>query len=168
MCYKTTVLQCEDGYRVYLNKRNLEKLQSNCANETDAVPTSPSGDRILQSPRYGCRKPHYDKFFPYRRNEFCLYDISVPNCPSGRVIVHNNEHYTQELEQRQRYRICSDYLQLFTESTAYSRYCESELSRINLEIPATHFTALFWTDTSVNELGFRLSVSCVTDQNSDV
>lgn len=168
VCYKTTVLQCGDGYRIYLNKRNFQKLQSKCPNETDSVLTSPSGDKVLQSPRYGCRKPPFNRrniFFPYRRKEFCLYDVSVPDCPSGRVRIHNDEHYTQELEQRQRYHICSDYLQMFTDTAASKRYCDSELSRINLEIPATRFTALFWTDTTVNQLGFRLSVSCIDEDS---
>lgn len=163
LCYRTTVYQCDDGYRIYLNKRNFQRLKSACPNETKTVLTSPSGDRILQSPRYGCRKPPQSRttFYPYRKREFCLYDISIPDCPSGRVRIHNNEHYAQELEQKQRYHICTDYLEIFANSTSSEQFCDSELSRINLEIPATRFTALFWTDTSVNKLGFRLSVSCV-------
>lgn len=158
MCYKTTVAQCVDGYRVYLSRRNQQTLQSHCENETDLVPESSSGGRFLQSPHYSCEKPPYNK---YHNSEFCLYDISIPDCPSGRVIVDNELHYTQELEQRQRYHICSDYVQLFTDSTASDRYCDTELSRIKLELPTTQFTALFWADISFNKLGFKLRVSCV-------
>ena len=158
--------QCADGYRVYLNRRNLETLQLSCPNETNVAPISPSGGRFLQSPRYDCRKGAGNKFFMYRRSDFCLYDISISDCPSGRVLIDNGLHYTQEIERRQRYHMCSDYLQFFTNSTTSDRFCDSELSRIKLELPVTQFTALFWTDTSVNRLGFKLRVSCLDQKES--
>ena len=171
MCYRTTVAQCEDGYHIYLNKRNLETLQMSCPNETNEIPLSSSSSaaRFLQSPRYSCQKPPYgrrDNLFTYRKSDFCLYDIFIPDCPSGRVVIENKMHYTQELERRHRYHICSDYLQFYFNATASKRYCDTELSRIELEIPTTHFRALFWTDTSFNKLGFKLRVSCV-HQDSD-
>lgn len=152
--------QCDDGYRVYLNRRNLESLQLSCPNETNDVPISPLGGRFLQSPRYDCRKGADNKFLMYRRSDFCLYDISIADCPSGRILIDNELHNVQEIERRQRYHMCSDYLQIFTNSTTTDRFCDSELSRIKLELPVTQFTALFWTDTSVNKLGFKLRVSC--------
>jgi hypothetical protein len=166
VCYKTTVLRCEDGYRIYLNRRNPLTLQSACPHESDALPLAPSNGVFLQSPRYGCRNSILERennFFKYRKSEFCLYDVSLPNCTSGRVVIDNELHNTQELERRQRYRICSDYVQFSTSSTSSEKYCDSELSRLKLEIPSTHFTALFWTDTSYNKLGFKLRVSCVNE-----
>jgi hypothetical protein len=170
VCYKTTVVQCADGYRVYLNRRNQERLQFSCPNETITVPLSPSGERFLQSPRYDCRKVMYgtrNKFFRYRKSDFCLYDVSIADCPSGRVVIDNELHNMQEVERRQRFHMCSDYLQFFTNTTASDRYCDSELSRLKLELPVTRFTALLWTDTSINKLGFKLRVSCM-DQSEIV
>jgi hypothetical protein len=161
VCYKTTVYQCQDGYRIYLNRRNPHNLLSPCANETDEIPPSPLGGRFLQSPRYGCfNSPDNNNFMNYRNSEFCLYDLSLPECTSGRLVIDNALHYTQEMERRQRYHICTDYLQFFTDGTPYQRFCDSELSRLKLEIPNTRVTVLFWTDTSYNKLGFKLRVTC--------
>ena len=160
MCYKTTVVHCSDGYLIYLNKRNPLIIQSSCSNETNDIPPVSPGVRFLQSPRYDCTIPHLNRFFRYRRSEFCLYDISMPDCPSGKVVIDNTLHYIQQLEQRHRYHICSDYLQFFTNSSSSEKYCDSELSRLKLEIPQTHFQAVFWTDTSINRQGFKLKVSC--------
>ena len=152
--------QCEDGYHIYLNRRNLLTLQASCPNETDELPELPTGERFLQSPRYGCVNPENDRQLRYRKSELCLYRISMPECTSGKIVIDNELHYTQEIERWQRYNICTDYLQIFADSFVSERYCDTELSRSRLEIPATEFTALFWTDTSVNRLGFKLRVSC--------
>ena len=157
------MLQCPESYEVYLNYRNIQTLRSSCPNETDSIPQSPFGGVFLQSPRYDCRNTLLNRANKYRKSEFCLYDVSLPECLSGRVVIDNDLHLTQEMERRQRYRICSDYLQFFTENSASKRFCDSELSRLKLEIPNTRFTALFWTDTSYNKLGFKLHVSCVED-----
>lgn len=161
VCYKTTLEQCEDGYHIYLNKRNLLTLQSSCPNETDTIPFTPTGELYLQSPRYGCKNQNNNRPLRYRKSEFCLYNISLPNCTSGQVVIDNDLHYTQEIERQQRYRICTDYLQFFSDSFVSKRYCDTELSRTKLEIQSTQFTALFWTDTSINKLGFKLRVSCL-------
>ena len=160
MCYKTTVFQCPDGYRIYLHPRNSETLPSSCTNETDEIPTAPFGGRFLQSPHYECVNPSENTILNYRKSEFCLYDLSLPECASGRIVIDNDLHYTQEMERRQRYHICTDYLQFFTDTTPYKRFCDSELSRLKLEIPSTRVTAIFWTDTSHNKHGFKLRVTC--------
>ena len=162
VCYKTTVLQCPDSYQVYLNLRNPDTLATSCPNETNSVPQSQLGGLFLQSPRYMCSSRE-NNFFKYRKSEFCLYKLSLPECLSGKVVIDNDLHMTQEMERRQRYHICSDYLQFFTENSASKRYCDSELARIKLEIPSTQLTALFWTDTSYNKLGFKLHVSCLEE-----
>lgn len=159
VCYKTTIVHCADGYQVYLNLRNSNIIQSSRLNETDQIPFIAPGVLFLQS-------PHYDRFYRYRRNEFCIYDISLPDCPSERVVVDNALHYTQLLEQRHRYNVCSDYLQFFMGSSVSEKYCNSELSRLKLEIPQTRFQAVFWTDTSINRKGFKLRVSCANHLKS--
>ena len=41
---------CDDGYRVYLNRRNLDTLVTSCPNESDAFPISSQNEKFLQSP----------------------------------------------------------------------------------------------------------------------
>ena len=166
VCYRTTVAWCDDGYRVYLNRRNLDTLVTSCPNESNAFPISSQNESFLQSPRYGCYKSEEDEqFFTYRKSDFCLYNISVPNCASGKVIIDNELHNTQELERKLRDHICSDYLQFYYENESSLRYCGTELSRIKLEIPTSQFLAVFWTDTSINKLGFKLRVRCLNQKD---
>ena len=159
VCYRTTVTKCDGEYSVYLSNHTEE---TPCAGESnELLPVSNSSNAIfLQSPRYGCGNKDD---FTYRNNEFCLYDISIANCTSGMVVVDNELHFAQELEQKLRNNICSDYLQFYYGSSSSARYCSSDLSRLKLEIPATDFTAIFWTDASITKLGFKLRVRCLEE-----
>lgn len=163
VCYKTTVVHCSDGYHIYLNRRNPQVILSSCLDETNYIPLASPDVRFLQSPRYDCTNPQLNR---YRKDEFCLYDISLPNCSSGKVVIDNMLFNTQQLEQHHRYYICSDYLQFFTNSSASKKYCGSDLSRLKLEIPQTRFQAIFWTDSSINRQGFKLRVSCANHMDN--
>ena len=130
-----------------------------CPGRTTELPlvNRSSTDRFIQSPRYGCEKD--DHLHTYRKSDLCLYNVSIPDCASGKLVIDNKLHESQELERRIR-NVCSDYVQFYHGKSCSVRYCGTELSRINLEIPATNFLAVFWTDTSYNKLGFKLRVRC--------
>ena len=144
-------------------------LQRKCPDETEMIRTTESNgtDRILQSPRYGCRKGRGSgNHYAYRRSDLCLYNVSIPNCESGSLIIESASDNDQELEGRLRNEngqiICSDYLQFFYGSSRTKRYCGTELSLLlPLEIPATQFMAVFWTDPAINKLGFKLRARCL-------
>ena len=172
ICYRTTVDKCETDYRVYLNQRNLERERRNCPEESEEILTTNSNGtkRILQSPRYGCRKGRgTGNLYSYRRSDLCLYNVSIPFCESGSLLIESASESDHELEDRMRdengHVICSDYLQFFYGNSRTSRFCGTDLSlHLPLEIPATQFMAVFWTDPEVNKLGFNLRASCVTTQ----
>ena len=171
ICYRTTVDKCGTDYRVYLNQRNLKGLQKKCPAESEEIPTTNSNgtERILQSPRYGCRKGRgTGNLYAYRRSDLCLYNVSIPFCENGSLLIESASESDHELEDRLRDEngevICSDYLQFFYGNSRTSRYCGTDLSLLlPLRIPATQFMAVFWTDPEVNKLGFKLRVSCDPD-----
>ena len=171
ICYKTTVDKCGTDYRIYLNRRNLKKLQRSCPTESEEILSSNSNEseRIFQSPRYGCRKGRgTGNLYRYRRSDLCLYNVSIPFCESGSLLIESASENDHELEDRIRsendHFICSDYLQIFYgNSSKTSRYCGNDLSlHLPLEIPTTQFMAVFWTDPDINKLGFSLRASCIS------
>lgn len=111
-------------------------------------------------------------FHNYRPREFCLYNISIQNCQSGRVLIETQEQDppVQEqdppvVEERDVNGTCSDYLQFYYKvdnSTAKTRrYCGVDFDAPILDvIPSTQFIAVFWTDISHSYLGFSLRVRC--------
>ena len=159
--------KCGNDYRVYLNLRNLTRVQRTCPNEREILPTTQSdgSDRLLQSPRYGCRKGKgTGSLYEYRRSDLCLYNISIPNCESGFVRIQSFSGGDHEIERRRRDTgglVCNDYLQFFYGGLRTERFCGTDLTlKLPLLIPATQIMAVFWTDPVVNEPGFNLRVSC--------
>ena len=124
---------------------------------------------IYGSPRYQCRKRN-GRFYQYRNRELCLYNISVPDCKSGRVLIQQAEGSPLQLEGRGENGNCIDYLQFYYDSRGRNsiehtnRFCGVELkSRTDddtIVLPTTNFLALFWTDTQNNYVGFGLRARC--------
>ena len=168
ICYRTTVDKCDNDYRIHLNHRNLKGLLKNCPDESDNLQTTNENgtDRILLSPRYGCRKGKGSgNLYNYRRSDLCLYNISIHNCESGILIIESVSESEQELEGRLRddngQIVCTDYLQFYYNNSRTGRFCGEELSLLlPIEIPATQFMAVFWTDPAINKLGFKLRARC--------
>ena len=164
VCYKTSVDQCGNEYRIFLNRRNLKR---SCPLETEDLRSITETEKLLQSPRYGCRKGHGSgNHYGYRPSDFCLYNVSIPSCESGSLLIESATDNDQELETRLRDEnndfVCSDYLQFYYGNSSTQRYCGTELSlMLPLQIPDTQFLAVFWTDPSVNGLGFKLAVRCL-------
>ena len=173
ICYRTTVDSCGTDYRVYLNRRNLKGLQKKCPEESEDILTTDSNgtERILQSPRYGCRKGRgTGNLYSYRKSDLCLYNVSIPVCENGSLLIESASESDHEIEDRMRdengHTICSDYLQFFYGNSKTIRYCGTDLSLLlPLQIPATQFMAVFWTDYEVNKLGFKLKASCLPNDN---
>ena len=114
ICYRTTVDMCGTEYReyrLYLNKRNFQGLLRNCPNERQDL-LAQGTEVVFQSPRFQCRKRNR-RFYQYRNRELCLYNISVPNCVSGRVHIQQAESTPPELEERAENGKCLDYLQFY-------------------------------------------------------
>jgi hypothetical protein len=165
VCYKTTVYECNDSdYRVYLKPRNMTVLQNQCPGESptgDLRQISHSNTVVFNSPRYGCINPN-KKRLRYRKSEFCLYNISIPDCWAGVVTIESSVDM-QSLQERDDDGKCRDYLQFFSGSFTSQRYCGSELSTsegFELTVPSLQFLAVFWTDSGVNAPGFQLTASC--------
>ena len=121
---------------------------------------------IFPSPRYQCQKRN-GRIYRYRNKELCLYNISVPNCDSGRVFIQPVENKPQELEERLENGECVDYLQFFYDGSEgnsvkrTNRFCGTELNEeSHIPLPTTNFLALFWTDTLHNSVGFDLRAIC--------
>ena len=152
---------------MFLNRRNIKGLQRICPHETEALRSLSESDVLLQSPRYGCRKGRGSgKLYGYRNSDLCLYNISIPSCVNGTILVESISDSDHEIEPAIRNKdgniVCTDYLQIYhNSSTSQLRYCANDLSLMQLQIPATQFLAIFWTDTSVNEPGFKLRASCL-------
>ena len=166
VCHRTTVDKCGSDYRIFLNRRNVQGLLRKCPEESETLRTTDNSDRILQSPRYGCRKGRGSgNHYAYRRSDLCLYNVSIPECESGSLIIESATENDHELEGRLRdengHVICSDYLQFYYNGLRTQRYCGTELSLLlPLHIHATQFLALFWTDPAINKLGFKLRARC--------
>ena len=108
-----------------------------------------------------CINPN-KKRLRYRKSEFCLYNISIPDCWAGVVTVESSVD-VQSLQERDDDGKCRDYLQFFSGSFTSQRYCGSELSTsegFELTVPSLQFLAVFWTDSGVNAPGFQLTASC--------
>ena len=171
VCYKTTIDKCGSQYRVYLNRRNLANLQKKCGTERENLAEG-EDSVVFPSPRYNCTKKRGHKYI-YRRSELCLYNISIPNCESGRVTIESpsGDGFRQELQERIQSHnnfnnTCVDYLQFYYDvgnsTRKTSRYCGTELSYpLHIAIPDTQFMAVFWTDLAINHLGFHLTAKCV-------
>ena len=164
VCYRTTVFLCgETEYRIHLNRRNFRGLLRNCPNESETLPVS-AESVIFTSPRYGCRKGN-GRVYPYRNKELCLYNISVPNCESGRIRVQSPVEDIK-LQGRVNYR-CVDYLQFYYSEggkyVAANRTCSNELTPDGntMSIPGNNVLAVFWTSTFNNHEGFRLMATCL-------
>ena len=171
VCYRTTVDLCDSQYRLYLNRRNFNGLLKNCPNETEHLHASQS-EVIFPSPRYQCQKRN-GRIYRYRNKELCLYNISVPNCDSGRVFIQQVENKPQELEERLENGECVDYLQFFYDSSESNsvkrtnRFCGTEFNQqSHFILPTTNFLALFWTDTLNNSVGFALRATCLSSSES--
>ena len=166
VCYRTTVDQCGSNYRVFLNHRDESRLQRQCPSESENLATSDSSQRYLQSPRYGCRKGRGSgSLHRYRRSDLCLYNISIPDCESGWVIIESSSGNDHQIEEQMRddagNLICTDYLQIFYGESKTERFCDNHLTlNLPLNIRATQFLVVFWTDPSTNDLGFKLRASC--------
>ena len=155
-------------YYIYVKRRNLQSLKNSCPEESEPLRTTDNSNRILQSPRYGCTKSRKSRRYFYRRNEFCLYNVSIPECESERIIiereVRNESSVWQELQGRSAENRCTDYLQFYYGNVSTHRYCGTEVSPLHgqlLTIPATQFMAVFWTDPAINKLGFKLKARCL-------
>ena len=90
-------------------------------------------EKLLQSPRYGCRKGHVSgNHYGYRPSDFCLYNVSILSCESGSLLIESATDNDQELEARLRDEngdvVCSDYLQFYYGNSSTQRYCGTELS----------------------------------------
>jgi hypothetical protein len=160
VCYRTTIDLCETGYRIYLNRRNFESLAQKCQEQEALAMTEE--EVIFPSPRYQCKKRN-GKVYQYRSRELCLYNISLPNCESGSVLVQPTEEDPQELEDRKEDGLCADYIQFYYSSDDNPIVWTNQLCGTNLNettIPATQFMALFWSDTNKNRLGFKLRAKC--------
>lgn len=164
MCYKTWVYQCDTEhskeYRIYLNQRNLSTLQKQCPQETDDLITSGDGNTVhFNSPRYGCTKSN-NKPFNYRKREFCLYNISIPECTSGMVVVRSSGELQSLQERDEESGRCRDYVQFYSDQFTSQEYCGRELTDLELLIPSHQFMAVLWTDLVINAPGFQLSTTC--------
>ena len=171
VCYRTTIDKCGNQYRVYLNRRNFANLQKKCKTERENLAEG-EDFVVFPSPRYNCTKKSGHTYM-YRRSELCLYNISISNCESGRVIIESpsRDEFQQELQGRKQSdnefnNTCIDYIQFYYSignSTAKTtRYCGTELSHpLDITIPATQFMAVFWTDLTGNYVGFHLRATCV-------
>ena len=150
-------------YYIYAKRRNLQGLQNSCPEESVLLRTTDNSNRILQSPRYGCTRGRKSRKYFYRRNEFCLYNVSIPECESEIIIIEREEsNVWQELQGRSAENRCSDYLQFYYGNVSTHRYCGTELSPLQLRtIPATQFLAVFWTDPAINKIGFKLRARCL-------
>ena len=163
--------KCGTDYRIYLKRRNFRGLQQRCRDESESLRETSDSGILLPSPRYGCRKKNGNPYM-YRRRELCLYNISLPDCESGSVIIESpqndqhNEIQERELSFACQNRTCIDYLQFYYGNLTTSQYCGTDLSNnqlLPLEIPATQFMTVFWTDFTTNKLGFRLKAKCSND-----
>ena len=130
-------------------------------NESDRL-TETGEDVLFRSPRYTCTKGH--KKLDYRSYDFCLYNISLPNCESGRVQIETPEQDIPEVQERKD-GVCQDYLQFYynyNNSTSKTRaFCGSDFNvTIVADIPTTDFVAVFWTDFRANFRGFELLARC--------
>ena len=171
ICYRTTVDQCGISgteYRIYLNQRNEAGLQRQCPSESEDLRSAKAdgSERYLQSPRYGCRKGRgTGSLHNYRPNEFCLYNVSISNCESGFTVLESFSGSNHQMEEQMRDEsgnlICTDYLQLFYGNSKTERFCDNDLTlNLPLTLPTTQFLAVFWTDPSTNDLGFKLRAKC--------
>ena len=168
VCYRTTIDLCGTECRLYLNRRNFQGLRDSCPSETEVLSTSDT-EVIFQSPRHQCRKRN-GRFYQYRNRELCLYNISVPDCKSGRVLIQAVEDNPLQLEERGDNGKCMDYLQFYYDSRERNsieqtnRFCGVELkSRTDddpIVLPTTNFLAVFWTDTQNNYVGFGMRARC--------
>ena len=156
VCYKTAVDKCEDGYRVFLNRRNFSALRTLCPDESEELRGFAS-ERTFQSPRYDCINSK-NRTYRYRSSEFCLYNVSISDCESSVIVVEKSGDL-QEMDNSGD--MCSDYLQLYW-SSGTRRFCGSDLSgELQLTIKDTHFMAVFWTNTKGNRQGFKLRARCL-------
>lgn len=116
---------------------------------------------FFNSPRYMCST---SRRLRYRKNEFCLYNISIPDCPSGLVRIYptNSEQRLQDRDDNG----CTDYVQFFAGSYVSPRFCGNELSvgeGFELKVPSLQLLALFWTDGSDHKTGFQLVATCANN-----
>ena len=84
----------------------------------------------------------------------------------------SDNQFRQELQERTQSDdglngTCADYLQFYYDicdsRVKTSHYCGTELSHpLEIEIPATQFMAVFWTDPADNFWGFHVRARCVT------
>ena len=151
---------------MYLNLRDELSLQQRCPSESENLATIDGSQRFLQSPRYGCRKGRGSgSLYHYRRSDLCLYNISFPDCESGRLVVESASQNSHQIEEQMRDEngnyICTDYLQIFYGDSKTERFCDDDLTlKLPLKIRARQLLAVFWTDPSTNDLGFKLRVRC--------
>ena len=118
---------------------------------------------LFHSPRYECRKKN-GRMYAYRNKELCLYNISVPDCESGSVVIGGYQYARQQLQERSHNDQCLDYLQFYYHSVSGSlqhtnRTCGEEFVTYYL-YPATNFMAVFWLDGSQSYAGFKLRATC--------
>ena len=161
MCYKTYIDKCGASIRIHLNRRNITVLKEAC-NESEKLILQQESRVTFHSPRFGCRKAR--KFRSYQKSDFCLYNVSIPSCESsGRLVLESGDRNAQEnfIQNRKSDSECSDYLQFFYHNSSSVRYCGRELSERQIQIPATQFMAVFWTDAAINKPGFTLTARCL-------
>lgn len=162
VCYKTSVYQCDYEYRVYLNQRNFTVLQNQCPEESDDLRTALGNTKLISSPRYACTRINTNRLMKYRKSDFCLYNISISDCPSHTVIVKSSRGLQRLQERDEASGRCRDYLQFYTDQFS-ERYCGSELTGLDLLISSDQFMAVFWTDSANNAPGFELTASCAVN-----
>ena len=141
-----------------------------CPRESESIHSVAENDteRLFHSPRYGCRKGRgTGALYKYRSSDLCLYNVSMPDCESGWLILESADANNREIEQRMSAvsgeHVCNDYVQFFYgNGTRTEKFCDNDLTlKLPLRIPATRFVAAFWTDPSTNEEGFEIRAKCL-------
>ena len=162
MCFRTTVYDCNSSYYLHLKRRNVTNLHRRCPSEDPSGRLSHTSSSVFfNSPQYMCRNKR-GRLLKYRKKEFCLYNVSVSDCPSGMVEVkltsgEQSLHSSAECGQ--------DYIQFYAGSFRSRRFCGRDLGlgerreRLLL-IPSTQFLAVFWTSHADHATGFSLVASC--------
>ena len=120
--------------------------------ESNDIRQDPLGQTLrMSSPRHGCHKY-------YRNREFCIYNVSMPQCTNGLRIESASIHEMDLYEDAS----CSDYLEFdFPGGIGRDKICGTDIDDYERDVTATSFLAVFWTDYKDHSSGFDLAVTCL-------
>lgn len=90
-----------------------------------------------------------------------MYNISIPDCTSGMVVVRASAEPQSLQEKDEESGRCRDYVKFYADQFTSKEYCGGELTGLQLVIPSSQFMAVLWTDWAINEPGFQLLTTCV-------